>query len=128
MFQDYDASRNYLRDNHHLVCEETASYLTLWCVTLETEGKSALMKRVAHQTIVMQYLLELARQLGRDPRSCLPGFFERMKTADKQYLDAFEDELSAFITRVEGRAKVELRRPWLKLRKKSDRRDWDLVD
>ena len=108
MFQEYDVSRNYLRDNHHLVCEETASYLTLWCVTLETEGKSALMKRVAHQTIVMQYLLELARQLGRDPRSCLPGFFERMKTADKQYLDAFEDELSAFISRVEGRAKVRI--------------------
>ena len=108
MFQDYDASRNYLRDHHHLVCEETASYLTMWCVTLETEGKSALMKRVAHQTIVMQYLLELARQLERDPRSCLPGFFERMKTADRQYLDAFEDELSAFIERVEGRAKVRI--------------------
>ena len=39
--------------------------------------KHALMERVAHQTIVMQYILELAGQLHRDPRSCVPGFFER---------------------------------------------------
>ncbi len=39
--------------------------------------KSSLMQRVAHQTIVMQYILELAKQLDRDPRSCVPGFFIR---------------------------------------------------
>ena len=39
--------------------------------------KSALMERVAHQVIVMQYILELAKQLDRDPRSCVRGFFER---------------------------------------------------
>lgn len=108
LLKDYEVSRNYLRDNPHLVCEDTGSYLTMWCVSLEVEGKSALMERVAHQAIVMQYLLELAKQLSRDPRSCVPGFFERMKTADRQYLDAFEEELSAFITRVKGRAKVRI--------------------
>lgn len=40
--------------------------------------KCALMKRVAHQTIVMQYILELAKQLDRDPRTCAPGFFVRL--------------------------------------------------
>ena len=39
--------------------------------------KHALMERVAHQTMVMQYILELARTLDRDPRSCVAGFFER---------------------------------------------------
>ena len=38
------------------------------------------MKTVAHQTIVMQYILELASQLDRDPRSCVPGFFKRYVT------------------------------------------------
>ena len=33
-------SRDYLRDNSHLVCEETASYLTLWCVNLEVQQVS----------------------------------------------------------------------------------------
>ena len=32
----------------------------------------------------------------------------RIKTAEKQYTDAFEDELHAFIERVQGRAKVRL--------------------
>lgn len=39
--------------------------------------KTSLMKRVAHQAIVMQYIMELSKQLKRDPRSCVPGFFER---------------------------------------------------
>ena len=108
MLQDYEDSRDYLRDNPHLVCEETASYLTLWCVQLEVEEKTALMCRVAHQTIVMQYILQLAKQLERDPRSCVPGFFQRMKTAEKQYTDAFQDELRSFIERVKGRAKVRI--------------------
>lgn len=108
MLQDYEDSRDYLRDNPHLVCEETASYLTLWCVQLEVEEKTALMCRVAHQTIVMQYILQLAKQLERDPRSCVPGFFQRMKTAEKQYTDAFQDELRSFIERVKGRAKARI--------------------
>ena len=35
------------------------------------------MERVAHQTIVMQYIMELASQLKVDPRSCVGGFFQR---------------------------------------------------
>ena len=30
-------SRDYLRDHPHLVCEETASYLTIWCINLEVQ-------------------------------------------------------------------------------------------
>lgn len=108
MLNDYEDSNDYLRDNPHLVCEETASFLTLWCVTLEVEEKTALMCRVAHQTIVMQYILQLAKQLERDPRSCVPGFFQRMKTAEKQYTDAFRDELQSFIERVKARAKIRI--------------------
>ena len=108
MLRDYNASRDYLRDNSHLVCEETASYLTLWCVNLEVQQKSALMERVAHQTIVMQYVLELAKQLQRDPRSCMPTVFERMKSSDRQTQEAFEDELSSFISRVKKRAQAKV--------------------
>ena len=115
MTKDYDISLGFLRDNPHLVCEDTASYLTMWCVTLEVEEKSALMERVAHQAIVMQYILELAKQLERDPRSCVVGFFQRMKTAEKQYVEAFEDELSAFIVRVKGRARVRIEEATKKL-------------
>lgn len=30
-------SRDYLRDNPPLVCTETASYLTMWCINLAVE-------------------------------------------------------------------------------------------
>lgn len=35
------------------------------------------MEHVAHQTICMQYILELSRQLNIDPRACVPSFFSR---------------------------------------------------
>ena len=33
----FSPSRDYLRDNPHLICEDTASYLTMWCVNLEMQ-------------------------------------------------------------------------------------------
>ncbi|OCT90397.1 hypothetical protein XELAEV_18019010mg [Xenopus laevis] len=82
MLHRWDDSQKYLLDNPHLVCEETAKYL-----------KHALMEQVAHQTIVMQFVLELAKSL---------------KTADQQYMDAFNDELESFKGRVRERAKARI--------------------
>jgi cell division cycle protein 37 len=39
--------------------------------------KENLMKIVARQCIVMQYILELAKSLKQDPRQCVPAFFKR---------------------------------------------------
>ena len=41
--------------------------------------KHDLMKHVSHQCIVMQFILELARSLKTDPRSCVRAFFSRYK-------------------------------------------------
>ena len=41
-------SRDYLRDNPHLVREDTASYLTLWCVNLEMQEVSAVSILLAY--------------------------------------------------------------------------------
>lgn len=35
------------------------------------------MAHVAHQTICMQYMLELSKQLDVDPRACIGSFFSR---------------------------------------------------
>ena len=70
--------------------------------------KKDLMKRVAHQAIVAQYILELAKTLKRDPRSCVDAFFTRVGSAEQQYLDAFQDELKSLIARVEARAVARL--------------------
>lgn len=40
------------------------------------------MEQVAHQTIVMQFILELAKSLKVDPRGCFRRFFEKIKVSN----------------------------------------------
>lgn len=108
MLHRWDDSQKYLSDNAHLVCEETANYLVIWCIDLEVEEKCALMEQVAHQTMVMQFILELAKSLKVDPRACFRQFFTKIKTADQQYMEGFKYELEAFKERVRGRAKLRI--------------------
>lgn len=95
MLRRYDDSKNYLKQHPHLVSDDTANYLVIWCINLEMEEviflfvsyllffkiikfqKHDLMAHVAHQTICMQYILELAKQLDYDPRACLDSFFAK---------------------------------------------------
>merc|ERR1712228_1129383 len=109
MLQKFDDSKKFLMEGKtHLACEETANYLVLWCLDLEMEGKSELMKHVAHQCICMQYLLELGKQLDTDPRACISSFFTKIQVADQDYRDAFYSELEAFKERIVKRAKEKI--------------------
>ena len=45
---------------------------------------------------------------------------DRLKTAERQYMDAFEDELSAFIERVKSRAKVRIEEATQKIEEVSE--------
>lgn len=38
MLRRYEDSRQFLQQHSHLVCEETANYLVIWCINLEMEG------------------------------------------------------------------------------------------
>merc|ERR1719278_2002161 len=109
MLQKFDDSKKFLMDGRtHLASDETANYLVLWCLDLEMEGKSELMKHVAHQCICMQYLLELGKQLDTDPRACISSFFTKIQVADQDYRDAFYSELDAFKLRIVKRAKEKI--------------------
>jgi len=109
MLQKFDDSKKFLMDGRtHLASEETANYLVLWCLDLEMEGKTELMKHVAHQCICMQYLLELGKQLDTDPRAVISSFFSKIQLADQDYRDAFYSELEAFKTRIVKRAKEKI--------------------
>lgn len=66
------------------------------------------MEHVSHQTMIMQFILELSKSLKLDPRQCVRPFFQRMKTADQQYKQGFFDELEAFRDRVQKRAKQKI--------------------
>ncbi|CAK1545573.1 unnamed protein product [Leptosia nina] len=104
MLRKYDDSKLFLQQHSQLVCEETANYLVIWCINLEMEEKHELMAHVAHQTICMQFILELSKQLDVDPRACVGSFFARIQVAEKAYKDSFEDELEQFKTRIKKRA------------------------
>lgn len=108
MLKRFDDSKKFLTEHNLLVHEDTANYLVIWCINLEMEGKHELVTHVAHQCICMQYMLELSRQLKIDPRGCIGPFFEKIQVADPQYKSQFEDEIKAFIGRIQRRAKEKL--------------------
>lgn len=108
MFRKFSDSKRFLTENLHLVCEDTANYLVIYCLNLEMQQKHNLMKHVAHQTIVMQFILELAKQLDVDPRQCCGQFFDKIQMADQSYKDLFNNELSGFIERISKRGAEKL--------------------
>lgn len=108
MLRRFDDSKAFLLEHNLLVHEDTANYLVIWCINLEMEDKHELMTHVAHQCICMQYMLELSKQLKTDPRACIGPFFERIQVADIEYRKQFDDEIAAFIGRIERRAKEKI--------------------
>lgn len=112
MLRKWEDSKKYLQENLHLVCDDTANDLVVWCVNLEMEEKHELMEHVAHQVISLQFMLELSKQLDVDPRSTINTFFYRMEKAkaaeDQQYVKGFNEELVAFKDRIRKRAKEKV--------------------
>ncbi|XP_059213735.1 hsp90 co-chaperone Cdc37-like 1 [Centropristis striata] len=100
MLRRWDDSQRFLADMPQLICEETANYLILWCMRLQQEGKEALMEQVAHQAVVMQFILEMASNSQQDPRGCFRQFFHKAKEGQEVYLEVFRTELEAFKHRV----------------------------
>ncbi|XP_075065201.1 hsp90 co-chaperone Cdc37-like 1 [Mixophyes fleayi] len=100
MLSRWNDSQCFLSECPDLVCEETARYLLLWCYHLESEQKKALMEQVAHQAVVMQFIIEMAKSCNVDPRGCFRLFFQKTKEEEEGYLDAFKSELEAFKSRV----------------------------
>ncbi|KAM9329572.1 hsp90 co-chaperone Cdc37-like 1 [Gastrophryne carolinensis] len=100
MLSRWNDSQMFLSEYPDLVCEETARYLLLWCYHLESEQKTALMEQVAHQVVVMQFIIEMAKNTNVDPRGCFRLFFQRAKAEEEGYIEVFKSELSAFKSRV----------------------------
>lgn len=114
MLRRWDDSQRFLADMPQLISEETANFLILWCIKLQREGvcsrllsspssvlfllnpqsflvsvlqKEALMKQVAHQAVVMQFILELASHSKQDPRGCFRQFFYKAKVRRSQEIN-----------------------------------------
>ncbi|XP_026691243.2 hsp90 co-chaperone Cdc37 [Ciona intestinalis] len=101
-------SRKYLQENPHLVSEKAANYLVIWCIDLQVDEKTSLMEQVAHQTIVLQFILQLASKMDTDPRNCFNAFFNRFEMSNADYMESFHDELNSFKKRVKERAEIRI--------------------
>lgn len=110
MLRKFDDSKRFLQEHPQLVCEDTANYLVLWCIELAMEEKFDLMDHVSHQCISMQFLMELAKQLDRDPRTCVSSFFTKIAHAEQtEYQQAFDTELELFRQRIRKRAEEKVK-------------------
>ncbi|XP_075869543.1 hsp90 co-chaperone Cdc37-like isoform X1 [Nelusetta ayraudi] len=100
LLRRWDDSLKFLSDNPHLVCKEAANCLVVVCIDYDIEEKHGLMEQVAHQAIVMQFILDLAATLQVDPKGCFRHFFAKIKTAEQPYREAFDRELELLKERV----------------------------
>lgn len=101
-------SQAFLVKHPDLVCDETANFLTLWCIDLAVEEKFSLMEQVSYQVISMQYILTLGKELKVDPRASVRPFYERLNKVNQEYMDVFNDELNGFRNRIRNRAKERI--------------------
>jgi len=108
MLQKPADSRRFLQQHPHLVCDKSANYLVIWCIDLEVEEKHSLMEVAAHQTIVLQFILQLASTMKVDPRNCYNAFFDKMESLQDDYVASFNDELTSFKGRIKERAKIRI--------------------
>lgn len=108
ILRKYGDSKKYLTEYPQLVCDDTANYLVVWCINLEMEDKHELMTHVAHQTICMQYIMELSKHLSVHPEACISVFFSRMDLVDTDYKRQFDNEVEEYIKRISIRAQEKL--------------------
>lgn len=57
-------------------CRKRTFFFLFFCLF---DQKEALMKQVAHQAVVMQFILEVASHSQQDPRGCFRQFFHKAK-------------------------------------------------
>ncbi|KAK5620591.1 hypothetical protein CRENBAI_021965 [Crenichthys baileyi] len=123
MLRRWDDSQRFLSHMPQLICEETANFLVLWCIRLQQEGKEALMDQVAHQAVVMQFILEMASNSQQDPRGCFRQFFHKAKEGQDVYLEVFSAELEVFKQRVKEYA-AKCRNDALNVEQQNDGRSY----
>ncbi|MED6292392.1 hypothetical protein CHARACLAT_033386 [Characodon lateralis] len=91
-----------------------------FCFVLQ---KEALLDQVAHQAVVMQFILEMASNSQQDPRGCFRQFFHKAKEGQDVYLEVFSAELEVFKQRVKEYA-AKCRNDALNVEQQNDGRSY----
>ena len=95
MISKFDDCKTFLDENPELLCKDALWYMQDWCVKLKMNEQTILMVTVAKRYMSLNYILELAKQLDCDPRSCVQEFFTKIQK-EETYFDEFQLELFGF--------------------------------
>jgi len=100
-------SQGFLLKNQELLHENCSGFLLLKALDLEMDGKTADMKKVVKQYLIVQYVLDLTKSMGKnDPREVLMPFFNKLSTPEK--MSNLKEEVESFSRKIQDRAKVKL--------------------
>mmetsp|Transcript_10116 Transcript_10116/g.18422 ORF Transcript_10116/g.18422 Transcript_10116/m.18422 type:complete len:353 (+) Transcript_10116:110-1168(+) len=100
-------SQGFLIKNPELLHDHCSGYLLLKCLELEMNGDSATMKDVVKQYLIVQYVLDFHKSMGKgDPRDVLNPFFSKLEDSEK--MQGLKDEVESFAEKIKARAKVKL--------------------
>ena len=60
-YSNWDDSKEYLLANPHLACEDTANYLTYWCVNLQMEEVCMFVSLYVRQSVCSSVCMFVSR-------------------------------------------------------------------
>jgi len=75
MLHNYEESQTYLEKHPQLASEETARHLFDWCIDQEMSDNYSRMERIAHQMMVIEFILVLMKFSKEDVFQCITAFF-----------------------------------------------------
>lgn len=105
--KDARDNNDFLQMNHHLLHEHTSGWLLL--LSLEREmaephRDSSGMRKVVRQYLLLQTVLDLAKQMKKHPRDVLPTIMRRIHEGGDAQQKKFNDEVEDFARKIEQRA------------------------
>ncbi|XP_075675833.1 hsp90 co-chaperone Cdc37-like [Dermatophagoides pteronyssinus] len=107
----FDDSRRILVENPNIVCQHSLDYLSLWCIQLKIEERTALLEHIVRQAVLIQLILDLAKTVrGTDPRDCLPTFFSKARENWQKFEQFWQQEIEDFHKRIGTAAEMRIER------------------
>eukprot|EP00658_Telonema_sp_P-2_P008120 TRINITY_DN13042_c0_g1_i1.p1 TRINITY_DN13042_c0_g1~~TRINITY_DN13042_c0_g1_i1.p1 ORF type:complete len:368 (+),score=178.97 TRINITY_DN13042_c0_g1_i1:76-1104(+) len=98
-------SEEFILENPNILQHEATGHLLIHMLELEMGGKTGQMKQAARQYLMLQNIVDLSKQVDRDPRSSVRPFFREIQQDDK--LESLKVETEAFAEKIIQRAIVK---------------------
>lgn len=97
----------FMLEHPQLASEYATNWMTIEALNYAIEEDEEKMDRLAHNCIVIQYLLELAKSLNAlaTNTNVIKNFFKKITAAEHMYMKMYQEEVESFKERLRKRAK-----------------------